>query len=120
MKVNDGIETVRLTHPQHGEGTAYVIDRQNNPTPAQIKWYEDHGAIVSTRAYRYAPEIVETFVFVPDSVMVWACPDEECSGLYGENPQILEKRGDWWECPHCHCSTQYPSADACYSMLELV
>lgn len=120
MKIHDVIETVRLTHSEYGEGTAYVIDRLSNTTPAQIKWYEDHGAIVSTRAYRYAPEIVETFVFVPDSVMVWACPNEECDGVYLNDPQILEKHGDWWECPNCHCSTLYPDADACVPMIELI
>lgn len=120
MKIYDVIETVRLTHSEHGEGTAYVIDRFNNPTPAQIKWYEDHGAIVSTRAYRYAPEIVEMFVFVPDSVMKWACPNEECDGVYLDDPQILDFDGHSWECPNCHCSTVSPIDDACISMLELV
>lgn len=120
MKIHDVIETVRLNHSEYGEGTAYVIDRLSDTTPAQIKWYEDHGAIVSTRAYRYAPEIVETFVFVPDSVMVWACPNDECSGLYGERPQILEKSGDSWECPVCGCSTSFPAEDACIPMIEHV
>lgn len=118
---HDIIETVRLNNHAHGEGTAYVLDRlKNRPTLEQIAYWEDRGAIVSERSYRYAPEIRETFVFVPDSVMVWACPNEECDGVYLDDPQILEKHGDWWECPNCHCSTVSPIDDACISMLELV
>lgn len=118
---HDIIEVTRLNNHAHGEGTAYVLDRlKSRPTLEQIAYWEERGAIVSERSHRYAPEIVETFVFVPDSVMVWACPDEECSGLYGDDPQILEKAGDSWHCPACGCSTSAPAEDACVSMIELV
>ena len=45
----------------------------------------------------------------------WACPNEECSRLYGEHPAILdgdEEHG--WTCPKCGCSTNFPEADGCY------
>lgn len=113
------IDEVRLNNHGAGSGTAYVLDRlENKPTLEEIAYWEKHGAIVSTRAYRYAPEIVETFVFVPDEVMVWACPD--CSGVYGEDPQILERSADDWTCPVCGRSTSYPDQDLCFPMIELV
>ena len=116
------IDVVRLYNNEIGEeGTAYVLDRlQNAPSDEQVEEWENAGAIVSKRVYKYAPEIKETFVFVPDSVMQWACPNEEGSGIYGENPQILDFDGHSWQCPNCHCSTVSPIDDACFQMIELV
>lgn len=122
MKITNVIETIRLYHKEHGDGTAYVLDRlAGKPAPAQVKEWENAGAIVSERVYKYAPEIVETFVFVPDNVMIWACPNEECDGVYLDDPSILEKGpGDWFICPRCGCSTCSPIDDACIPMLDLV
>lgn len=116
------IETVRLNNHGHGEWTAYVLDRlETRPTLEQVAYWEERGAIVSQRHYRYAPEIVETIVFVPDSVMKWACPDEDCSGLYMDHPAILERdAAGGLTCPRCVCSTSFPAEDACLPMIELV
>lgn len=116
------IDVVRLWNDDiEDDGTAYVLDRLGNkPTAEQIAEWENAGAIVSERVYRYAPEIKETFVFVPDSVMKWACPNEECDGVYLDDPQILEYNNGWFTCPNCGCSTVAPIEDACISMIELV
>ena len=116
------IDQIRLyNHNADRDGTAYVFDRlKHQPKPEQVEEWISKGAIVSERAYRYAPEIREMFVWIPDDVMVWACPDEECSGLYGEDPSILDYDGHSWTCSKCGCSTCAPIEDACYQMIELV
>lgn len=67
------VETCELTHAEHGRGIAYVLDRgkHNAVNVADCDALERAGAFVSSRAYRYAPEMVETFVFVPYTV----CPE---------------------------------------------
>lgn len=49
--------------------------------------------------------------------IMWACPNEECSGLYQEHPSYLVgglEDGLWvLECPKCGCSTSNPSEDLC-------
>ena len=73
------IETCELTHKEHGAGLAYVLDRNrrgNTISAADYSALERAGAYVSSRVYRYAPEIVERFIFIPFAVcneFLWWC-----------------------------------------------
>lgn len=64
------IETCELTHAEHGRGIAYVLDhgKRNTISAADCDALERAGVLISSRAYRYAPEMAETFVFVPYTV----------------------------------------------------
>lgn len=79
LKNYEIIETCELTHAKHGAGLAYVLDRNrhgNTISTPDRGALERAGAYVSARVYRYAPEIVEQFIFVPFTVcteFLWWC-----------------------------------------------
>lgn len=83
-------------------------------------WWAPHGAAVFA-TFDEACEWCASWAWCPDAgqgmreSVGWACPDEECSGVYGERPSILE--GDYergYTCPKCGCHTMYPEEEGCW------